>query len=243
MDKKTIIVVGAGQGLGNHIAKRFGREGFRVILIARNGQSLRNYQKQFSEEGMMDVYVHEADAANPKSLTEAITWAKQQFGTPDILVYNIGVMTADEPEKIDCVKLMYHYQVDVASAYVCVQQIIGEEFAKKSGTIIFTGGGVAKYPTTQYLPLSLGKSALRTLAYILHDKLKPQGIFVGTITVSGAVGADKFFAPSQIAEAYWEMYQERKNCEFVYEYPELKDATCSGAEYWKKVYELVEKYK
>ena len=30
MDKKTIIVVGAGQGLGNHVAERFGREGYRV---------------------------------------------------------------------------------------------------------------------------------------------------------------------------------------------------------------------
>lgn len=33
MDKKTIVVVGAGQGLGNHVAKRFGKEGFRVILM------------------------------------------------------------------------------------------------------------------------------------------------------------------------------------------------------------------
>ena len=32
MDKKTIVVVGAGQGMGNHVAKRFGKEGFRVVL-------------------------------------------------------------------------------------------------------------------------------------------------------------------------------------------------------------------
>ena len=41
MDKKTIVVVGAGQGLGNHVAKRFGKEGFRVVLMARNGESLK----------------------------------------------------------------------------------------------------------------------------------------------------------------------------------------------------------
>lgn len=34
MDKKTIVVVGAGTGLGNHIAEEFGRNGFRVILRA-----------------------------------------------------------------------------------------------------------------------------------------------------------------------------------------------------------------
>ena len=35
MDKKTIVVVGAGQGLGNHVAMRFGKEGFRVVLMTR----------------------------------------------------------------------------------------------------------------------------------------------------------------------------------------------------------------
>ena len=40
MDKKTIVVVGAGQGLGNHVAKRFGKEGFRVVLM--RGKSVTN---------------------------------------------------------------------------------------------------------------------------------------------------------------------------------------------------------
>ena len=35
MSKKTIVVVGAGRGLGNSIAERFAKENFRVVLIAR----------------------------------------------------------------------------------------------------------------------------------------------------------------------------------------------------------------
>ena len=46
MDKKTIVVVGAGQGLGNHVAKRFGKEGFCVVLMARNGESLKRYHQE-----------------------------------------------------------------------------------------------------------------------------------------------------------------------------------------------------
>ena len=36
MDKKTLIVVGAGAGLGNAVAKEFAGHDFRVVLIARN---------------------------------------------------------------------------------------------------------------------------------------------------------------------------------------------------------------
>ena len=41
MDKKTIVVVGAGSGLGNHIADEFGGNGFKVILMARREEKLQ----------------------------------------------------------------------------------------------------------------------------------------------------------------------------------------------------------
>lgn len=242
MDKKTIVVVGAGQGLGNHVAERFGKEGFRVVLLARNGQSLAAYQKQFESEGI-ETHVFEADAARPETLTAALGQAKQQFGTPDVFIYNVGITAADDPAAMNSAELMRRYQIDVASAYDCVRQVATEEFAGKNGTVILTGGGLATHPTAGFIPLSLDKAALHTLAYILHDELQPRGIFVGTVTVCGSIGIDTYFAPAQIAEAYWQMYKERGACEVRYEYPELKGCELSAGEYWKKIYELSEKYK
>lgn len=242
MDKKTIVVIGAGQGLGNHVAKRFGQENFRVILMARNEQSLKSYQEQFASEGI-ETHIYEADAAKPESLTAALLQMIQQFGTPDVLVYNVGITAADDPATMESAELMRHYQTDVASAYTCAKLVANEEFAKKNGTIIFTGGGLATHPTAQFVPLSLDKAALRALSYILHDELKAQGIFVGTVTVCGSIGIASYFAPAQIAETYWQMYRERGVCEVRYEYPELKGSKLSAGEYWTKVYELSEKYK
>ncbi len=242
MDKKTIVMVGAGQGIGNHVAKKFGQEGFRVILMARNGQSLEKYGEEF-EAGGIETRTYAVDAADPESLLQALRKVKDEFGTPDVLVYNVGITSADEPGKTGSAELMRHYQVDVASAYACVCEVADEEFGKKNGAIIFTGGGLAKYPLAQFTPLSLDKSALRTLAYILHDELGPKGIFVGTVTVCGSVGADPWFAPEKIAEAYWQMYNGRNACEMCYEYPELEGSTLSAQDYWKKVYELSGEYK
>lgn len=106
--------------------------------------------------------------------------------------------------------------MDVASAYHCIGQVANEEFGQKKGTIILTGGGLALFPSAAYLPLSLDKAALRAMAHALHEELKAQGIFVGTVTVCGAIGGDGFFAPSRIAESYWKMYNERGECETVY---------------------------
>lgn len=89
MDKKTIVVVGAGQGLGNHVARRFGKAGFRVVLMARKGESLKHYQQEFAADGI-ETHVHKADAERPETLADAFAWVKERLGTPDILVYNVG---------------------------------------------------------------------------------------------------------------------------------------------------------
>lgn len=36
MDKKTLILIGAGKGLGNAIAREFAAHDFRVVLMARD---------------------------------------------------------------------------------------------------------------------------------------------------------------------------------------------------------------
>lgn len=215
MDKKTIVVVGAGQGLGNHVAEKFGEKGFRVILMARNEQSLKAYRQEFVAKGI-ETYTYKIDAILPDTLTQAFGQVNQQFGTPDVLIYNVGITTPDEPGRIDNMELMKHYQVDVVSAYHSICQIVDEEFRRKKGTIILTGGGLALFPNAAYLPLSLDKSALRAMAYALHEKLKPQGIFVGTVTICGSIGGSDFFAPMRIAESYWKMYNERSEWELVY---------------------------
>ena len=48
--KKTIIVVGAGKGLGNGTSEKFGNNDFRVILMSRDGEHLSAWSLHLSEE-------------------------------------------------------------------------------------------------------------------------------------------------------------------------------------------------
>lgn len=216
--KKTIVIVGAGKGLGNAVGRQFGKNGFRVVLLARREEALRGYEAEFGAEGM-EVHTHVADAAEGDSLRAALDWVQQEFGAPDVLVYNVGI-TAPDPADLTGEDLVRHFRADVAGAYDCARLVATDEMATKKGAILFTGGGLALYPVSFFTPLSIDKAALRALAYTLHEQLAPRGIFVGTVTVSGMIGGDAFFAPERIAEAYWQLYAERRACEVVYTYPE-----------------------
>jgi short-subunit dehydrogenase len=242
MEKKTIIVVGAGKGLGNHVAEKFGTEGYRVILMARNPESLDAYKKELTEKGI-EAYTHTADAAVPETLTEAFDWAKQKFGTPDVLFYNVGITAPVEDGKTDARELTRHFIVDVASAYHCFKLVCDEDFINRNGSVIFTGGGLAEYPTMGFLPLSIDKAALKAMAVAIHDEMAPKGVFVGTVTIYGSIGIDRFFAPAQIANRIWELNQYRDVCEVKYAYPELDGRGLDATHYWSEAFSLADKYR
>lgn len=238
---KTAVIIGAGPGLGFGLAKKFKNEGFSVILVARNEQSLKEMREQLGE----NVFYKTADASEPEKLKKAIEEIKNEYGTPDAVVYNVGITAPDE-ENLTAETLVEHFKSDVAGAYTTATTFADEKFAEKKGAIIFTGGGLAMYPADGFIPLSIDKAALRSLAYILHNKYKECGIFVGIVEVCGSINASPYFSADNIAEAYWRMYLNRDKCEYAYETPELAEQRnqygafeIKSAEYWGNVYKFL----
>ena len=216
MVKRTLILVGAGKGLGNAIAREFASHDFRVALIARSKEHLQQYEEEFKKEGI-EVYTKVADALHPETLTDAINELRKELGTPDALVYNVGVTEIDGDREITCELLLQRYQIDVASAYHCAKLVATDEFAQKKGGILLTGGGLAVHPHYAFTPLSIDKAALNAVNTILHDYYQPKGIFVGSVLVAGAIGGkDPRYAPDLIAKEYWKMYTERNEFQLLY---------------------------
>ena len=247
---KTILVIGAGQGLGFGIAKKFAGEGYKVVLVARNRDSLERMCDELKSKGAK-VHNKVADSSEDREYVETLEEIKAEFGTPDVVVYNVGI-TAPDPGNLTTDEIIRHFKTDVAGAWSTVKVFAEDEFAKKKGAIIFTGGGLAFYPADVFIPLSMDKAAIRSLAYILNNKFKERGIFVGTVTVCGTINGDDYFSADNIAEMYWQMNEKRDRCEYVYQYPELKPSKLyeddkveyslfeeNSGKYWGEVYRLM----
>ena len=213
--KKTIVVVGAGKGLGNGVAEKFGANDFRVILMSRNEANLKEYAADFASKGI-EVYTKAADASDFDGFAKAFGEVTETYGTPDVLFYNVGITVADNEVKITPQTLVERYAVDVAGAYNCIKLTDTDEFAGKNGAILITGGGLALQPYADYLPLSMDKAALRAMVQALTPVLKAKGIYIGTVQVTGVIGSNEHFAPKTIAEEFWKLYSNRDTNEIVY---------------------------
>ena len=215
MSKKTIVIVGAGEGLGNHIAEEFGKNDFRVILMARREEKLKEYVSQMEAKGIEAEY-QTVDCASNDSIKAAFDRVKKNYQTIDVMAYNAAVLKDGFATVISPEELAERYQVDVAGAVCAAQQVIPEQKEKGSGAVLFTGGGLALFPNSQFTSISIHKAALRALAIAMHDELKDSGIYVGIVNIKGNIGSDEYYAPSKIAELFYKMYTEKKETEITY---------------------------
>lgn len=150
-------------------------------------------------------------------MTRAFAELKAEFGAPDVFFYNVGItgLDADMVEKKDFYLLMERYRVDVAGAFHAIQQVLDDEFIQKKGSILVTGGGLALNPMYEYLPLSMDKAALRAMCLALHEELKKQDVYLGSLTVTGLIAPGEPCDPEILAEDFWKLYTDRTDCEFV----------------------------
>lgn len=216
MNKKIIVIVGAGPGVSLGVARKFGSHGFKVILVARNEEALHELVRSLEAQNI-EAHGISADAAEPVTLQKAFEVIKREYGIPEVLVYNAAVMKLGTASKLQEGELLDDLNVNVVGALSCALQVIPDFIERKSGTILYTGGGFALNPSSELASLSIGKAALRSLAYTLGEELEPQGIYVGTITITGAVAVNTNFDPDRIACAYWEMYEKKKDRELIYQ--------------------------
>ncbi|OUO89415.1 3-oxoacyl-ACP reductase [Gordonibacter sp. An230] len=216
--EKTVVIVGAGPGIGSAVAREFAAHGFLPVLMARSAERLARYQREFREEGI-EVVTKVVDAARPETLQTAIAEIGEELGCPDALVYNVGVTEPDGDREITGDLLVERFRVDVASAWDAARFMATDEFAAKGGAILLTGGGFAWSfsPIPFLVPLCIDKAALNALNIMLHDRLAPRGVFVGSVLVSGVVEpGDERYDPALVAKQYWKMYEERDEWQVRY---------------------------
>jgi short-subunit dehydrogenase len=204
IDSRHLLLVGAGPGLGEAVARRFAQGGFRLTLVARSTDSLKRLADDLADTGA-DIDTTEADASDPDDLGARLSALYRGNGAPGLIVYNAVMGAPDHLLSSSVDHLRTAYAVDVISAIVVTQVAAPAMRAAGFGTILMTGGGFADHPIPGLATVSLGKAALRSAATMLGADLSQDGIRVATLTIDGQIVANTAFAPERIAERYWEV--------------------------------------
>jgi NADP-dependent 3-hydroxy acid dehydrogenase YdfG len=224
---KTIAVFGAGPGMGRSVARRFGREGFRVALVARNRARLAAFTEELAHDGIeaAGFAVDLADRAALPGVVDAI-------GRIDVLEYapagldwlnrQVAIRDADVES--------FEFPLDLLlrTPVTLIRQVLPGMVDRGDGAILF-GLPVTGIPFPQAGNVGTVADAARTYLLNLHADLTGSGVYVGLVQVAGMVGdsdAARFVTehwdpstlpepldPADLADALWDLYLRRDRFE------------------------------
>ncbi|MDR6736674.1 SDR family oxidoreductase [Sphingobacterium sp. 2149] len=210
---KTIAIVGAGAGLGLSIAKKFGENGFRIALIARNQQKLNDLVRRLNISGI-EAAAFTADILDKAQIASAFDAIKEKYGVIDVLeyspipsVHNL-VATLDVNEE----NALYQFQFNVLGAISSIREVLSDMLAKNTGALLFTTGGASFSPVPMMGNVGIAMAGLRNYVLNLNTELSGKGIYAGHIGI-GIWMKEGSAVQDKIADIWYDMYMKRDRAE------------------------------
>jgi NAD(P)-dependent dehydrogenase (short-subunit alcohol dehydrogenase family) len=200
----VIVVIGAGPGIGAAVARRFGRAGSDVALLARSLGRLEALGAELQADGITAGWTV-VDVRDDNGLRAAIERFGQHAGSIQHLHFNPVAFTYTSALELSVEGLLDDVRVGVASLMSAVQA--ARPFLSAGARITATGGGTADSPRPVAVSLGVQKAALRNLVTALDATLAPDGIRAMSLTVAGTVKEGTPFDPTAIAETLFQAAQ------------------------------------
>ena len=190
---KSAVVTGAGQGIGEGIAKVLASEGAEILVADLNLENAEKVAEGINDDGGKAV-AFKCDVSKKDEVDEVIEKAVSEFGKLDILVNNAGIypmkpfleMTEEDWDKV--------INVNLKSTFLCTQAAAlkmaeGSKIVTISSIAAFVGfEGLAHYCATKG---GINASVRAIALELAKKKINVNAVAPGAIETPGAAAAEE----------------------------------------------------
>jgi short-subunit dehydrogenase len=181
MTAPLVFITGASGGIGQALALRFHRAGYRLALVARRGGEVLAWaQAQGLDPSTYAVYA--ADVRNFSSITAAGRDCIATQGVPDVVIANAGISVGMDTAVLADLEVMRAvYETNNLGTAATFQPFVAPMSARGSGTLV----GIASVNGIRGLPghgaYCSSKAAVISYCESLRGELRPSGVKVVTL--------------------------------------------------------------
>ncbi|MBC7993056.1 MAG: SDR family oxidoreductase [Rhizobacter sp.] len=181
MSAPLLFVTGASSGIGQALALRFYRAGYRLALVARRAAELEAWaQTQGLDTTRYAVYG--ADVCDTDSITGAGLACIAAQGLPDVVIANAGISIGiDTAVQSDIEVMRRVYETNNIGMAATFQPFVTPMRTRRSGTLV----GIASVAGIRGLPghgaYCSSKAAVISYCETLRGELRDAGVKVVTI--------------------------------------------------------------
>lgn len=186
LNGKSALITGASKGIGEATAKVLAAEGCVLHLAARNGEAMRQLQRELAAEYSASVKVYEVDLSSNAAMESLAA----EVGPVDILINNAGDIPAGSLAVVDDKAWRAGFDLKVFGYISLCRLYYPQMKARQAGVIINVIGNSGENWDASYIAGSTGNAALMSFTKALGGRSLDDGIRVIGIN-PGPVATDR----------------------------------------------------
>ena len=172
---KTILVTGAGDGIGKAAALAYAQHGATVILLGRTTSKLETLYDQIVSANYPEPIIHPMDLQHAKEEDFKILGQNvlEQFGKLDGILHSAARLGPRSPIQFFAYEeWMQVMQVNVNAAFALTKELTTALQAAPSASVIFTSSSVGRKGRAYWGAYAVSKFATEGLMQVLADELQ-----------------------------------------------------------------------
>ncbi len=173
---RTVVITGGAGGIGQALARAFGAEGARIVVVDLPSSPLEEAATKLRSAGVEAVALP-CDITQPEQVLNTMEAAREAFGRIDVLINNAGIVhrSAFAETRLEVFRRVM--EVNLFGALHCTQACL-DELLRRQGLIIAVSSIAGLAPLYGRSGYAASKHAMHGLFESLGAELIDQGVAV-----------------------------------------------------------------
>jgi NAD(P)-dependent dehydrogenase (short-subunit alcohol dehydrogenase family) len=188
--QKVCLIVGAGDGTGSALARRFAKAGYTVCVTRRTPDASSKLVREIEDDGgRAQSYV--LDARREDQVIKLFNKIEVEVGVIDIVIFNVGGNVRFPLLEMTAEKYFKTWEMCALAGFLVGREAARIMLPRKRGTVLFTGATASLRGGVGFSAFAGGKAALRALAQSMAREFGPQGLHIAHVVVDGVIDSER----------------------------------------------------